>query len=298
MAQGHEHVHHHEGELHVHYWQWIIGGMFALIALLGALTLRQGHMKNYSNPKRQNFILIICYMTPLFASSSFIGLLGEWMGLGFLILDSIKECYEAFVIHSFLQLLYDYMKVELGKPLEDGVKGRHVHQIFPMNLFYNDWHLDPSVVRTLHYWTLQFVYIRPIISILEIVAEITETESYTHIIFAIILNISVTLAVYALMMFYHAFEKELAPHRPLAKFLCIKGVVFFAFWQGIIIQLLVYFGIITKDHWHSVEQVEVNIQNLLVCVEMGLIFTYANYYAFNPSEFSKEKAELEKKKKS
>jgi hypothetical protein len=30
--------------------------------------------------------------------------------------------------------------------------------------------------------------------------------------------------VYALMMFYHAAEEELDRKRPLAKFLCIKGV--------------------------------------------------------------------------
>lgn len=50
-------------------------------------------------------------------------------------------------------------------------------------------------------------------------------------IFTIILNISVSLALYSLVVFYHVFAKELAPHNPLAKFMCIKGIVFFCFWQ-------------------------------------------------------------------
>ncbi|KAG4379019.1 hypothetical protein GLYMA_17G156651v4 [Glycine max] len=49
--------------------------------------------------------------------------------------------------------------------------------------------------------------------------------------FTIVLYISVSFALYSLVVFYHVFAKELAPHKPLAKFLCIKGIVFFCFWQ-------------------------------------------------------------------
>jgi hypothetical protein len=59
--------------------------------------------------------------------------------------------------------------------------------------------------------------------------------------FTIILNISVSVALYSLVLFYHVFAKELAPHKPLAKFLCIKGVVFFCFWQVNILPILFQF---------------------------------------------------------
>ena len=48
---------------------------------------------------------------------------------------------------------------------------------------------------------------------------------------SMVLNVSVSLAMYSLVLFYHLFATELAPHKPLAKILCIKGVVFFSFWQ-------------------------------------------------------------------
>lgn len=92
--------------------------------------------------------------------------------------------------------------------------------------------LDHRTLRLLKYWTWQFVIIRPICSILMITLQLLGFyPSWLSWTFTIILNISVSLALYSLVVFYHVFAKELAPHNPLAKFLCIKGIVFFCFWQ-------------------------------------------------------------------
>lgn len=94
--------------------------------------------------------------------------------------------------------------------------------------------LDHHTLKLLKYWTWQFVVIRPVCSVLMIALQLlglyTDWISWT---FTIILNISVSMALYALVIFYHVFAKELAPHKPLAKFMCIKGIVFFCFWQVI-----------------------------------------------------------------
>lgn len=96
--------------------------------------------------------------------------------------------------------------------------------------------LNHHTLKLLKYWTWQFVVIRPVCSILMITLQLLGVyPSWVSWTFTIILNISVTLALYSLIVFYHVFAKELAPHKPLAKFLCIKGIVFFCFWQVIII---------------------------------------------------------------
>lgn len=92
--------------------------------------------------------------------------------------------------------------------------------------------LEHHTLKLLKYWTWQFVVIRPVCSVLMVTLQIlglyTNWISWTS---TIILNISVSMALYALVVFYHVFAKELTPHKPLAKFMCIKGIVFFCFWQ-------------------------------------------------------------------
>lgn len=92
--------------------------------------------------------------------------------------------------------------------------------------------LDHHTLKLLKNWTWQFVVIRPVCSILMITLQYFEIyPTWVSWINTIVLNISVSLALYSLVVFYHVFAKELAPHKPLAKFLCIKGIVFFCFWQ-------------------------------------------------------------------
>ena len=100
--------------------------------------------------------------------------------------------------------------------------------------------LDHHNLKLLKHWTWQFVIIRPVCSILMITLQLVGFyPSWLSWTFTIILNVSVSLALYALVVFYHVFAKELAPHKPLAKFMCIKGIVFFCFWQVTYLNLLV-----------------------------------------------------------
>jgi hypothetical protein len=45
-------------------------------------------------------------------------------------------------------------------------------------------------------------------------------------------------------LFYVAFKKDLAPCRPLLKVGIIKAIIFFSFWQAMLIAVLAHFNII------------------------------------------------------
>jgi len=45
-------------------------------------------------------------------------------------------------------------------------------------------------------------------------------------------NVSISLALYALFLFYHATKDLLRPYDPVLKFLAVKSIIFLSFWQG------------------------------------------------------------------
>lgn len=55
-------------------------------------------------------------------------------------------------------------------------------------------------------------------------------QGYLYI--TIIYNISVSLALYGLFLFYNATKDLLSPFGPVLKFLTVKSVIFLSFWQG------------------------------------------------------------------
>lgn len=265
-------------------------GFSVMLSMYFAIQLLSQHLFFWKNPKEQKAIIIIILMAPIYAVVSFVGLLDiRGSEAFFMFLESIKECYEALVIAKFLALMYSYLNISMSKNIvPDEIKGREIHHSFPMTLFQpHTVRLDHHTLKLLKYWTWQFVVIRPVCSLLMIALQLLEW--YTNPIswiFTIILNISVSLALYSLVVFYHVFEKELKPHSPLAKFLCIKGIVFFCFWQGIVLEILAAVGIIRSQYsWLDVRHIEEGIQNLLVCLEM-VIFSVLQQYAYSAAPYS------------
>lgn len=73
------------------------------------------------------------------------------------------------------------------------------------------------------------------------------------------------------------------PNRPLPKFLCVKAIIFFSFWQSVVVALLVSVGVIPEGNvskkpnqrpndlfqfYIVAEHISVAIQDFLVCIEM------------------------------
>lgn len=276
-------------------------GFSALLSMHFTIQLLSQHLFFWKNPKEQKAIIMIICMAPLYAIDSFVGLLDiRGSKTYFMFLDSVKECYEAVAIAKFLALMYSYLNISISKNIvPDEIKGREIHHSFPMTLFQpRTARLDHRTLKLLKHWTWQFVIIRPACSILMITLQILGLyPSWLSWTFTIILNISFSVAMYSLVVFYHVFSKELQPHKPLSKFICIKGIVFFSFWQGLLVKILVSWGIIKSHHfWLDVEHLQEAIQNVLICVEM-VFFSVMQQYAYHVAPYSGDvEAKLKLKK--
>jgi hypothetical protein len=73
--------------------------------------------------------------------------------------------------------------------------------------------------------------------------------------------------------------------RPVPKFLCVKGILFFSFWQSVVISALVAAGVIPRlGPYTNPENVSVGLNDLLICIEMPF-FAIAHNYAFSYHDF-------------
>ncbi|RYG57113.1 OSTA/TMEM184 family protein [archaeon] len=107
-----------------------------------------------------------------------------------------------------------------------------------------------------------------------------------YVYFIIILNLSQFWAMYCLVMFYRELKDQLAPLRPFGKFLCVKAVVFFSFWQQMLISGLVFVNVIKPTLTYTKDDVSKGLQDFVICIEMALAAIVHRYY-FSYQDFNK-----------
>lgn len=162
---------------------------------------------------------------------------------------------------------------------------------------------------SLKYGTLQYTLLTPLLALVAIILELFHQygdgvidwhKGYVYVM--LLQNTSQLTALYCLVWLYMALKNELAPFSPMAKFLVVKSVVFFTFWQMVTIACMIKLGWITdgqgltaggslrfflpswfRSSWahHSAPSIELGvfIQDALVCFEMFLAAT-AHKYTF------------------
>uniref|UniRef100_A0A1B0ABA2 Transmembrane protein 184C n=1 Tax=Glossina pallidipes TaxID=7398 RepID=A0A1B0ABA2_GLOPL len=262
----------------------LIGGLFVLSAVPVSIFHIIQHVIHFTKPVLQKHIIRILWMVPIYA-------LNAWLGLLFpkhsIYVDSLRECYEAYVIYNFMVYLLHYLNLTMDLEATMEYKPQ-VHHFFPLCCL-RPWIMGREFIHNCKHGILQYTVVRPITTFISVVCEICgvygEGTFAGNVAFPYIVainNLSQFVAMYCLVLFYRANKDDLKPMKPIPKFLCIKAVVFFSFFQGVILNILVYYDII-KIFRHEKQNDEFNVasmlQNFLICIEMFLA-AVAHIYSF------------------
>lgn len=284
-----------------HEMAWTIGGAFVALTVPMTVRLTLKHLMRFVEPRQQSQTIRIIWTVPVYAVSS-------WLCLRFphkaIYIQCVREVYEAYVIYCFLQYLVYYLgESELAPKLalKPAIVGHHK----PPFCCLEPWTMGTEFLDGCKIGVLQFVVVRFCTTFAAMLMQWLGIYGEGHLSpwrgffwVSVTNSLSQGWALYVLFLFYHATHKDLVQIDPFGKFLCIKAIVFFSYWQGVVIGLLVHQGSITEMDMHSAEIVARAIKDLLVCMEM-FVASIAYQFMFPVTDFTKSfhpERELEKER--
>lgn len=245
-------------------------------------------------------------MIPIYATVSFLSYLYYRHAIYF---EVLRDCYEAFALASFFTLLCHYIASSLHDQKE------YFRTLQPMNWI---WPLswmqictggqDKGFLRRpqsgltwfniIWIGVFQYCFIRVLFTIVSVVTQLggryceaSLNPAFAHLWVMLFEGASVTIAMYCLIQFYLQLKTDLSPHRPFLKILCIKLVIFFSFWQTLVISFLTSSsGPLKPSNKIAYPDLKVGIPSMLLCVEMA-IFATMHIFAFpwTPYDISRYK---------
>jgi len=255
----------------------ITAGIAVWVALFITCQQIYHHLRWYTNPQEQRWIVRILFIVPIYATYSWISLMFFNSESVYIYFFTVRDCYEgkcesssstsslyifyddyffstsisltfvyssqnfffvAFVIYNFLALCYEYLGGE-GNIMSE-IRGKPIKS----SCLYGTCCLAGKTytigfLRFCKQATLQFCLVKPLMAFIIIFLQSSGhyhdgdwSANTGYIYITIIYNVSVSLALYGLYLFYFATRDLLTPFDPVLKFCTIKSVIFLSFWQG------------------------------------------------------------------
>ena len=247
-------------------------------------------LRFYNNPAEQRWIVRILFIVPVYAFQSWISLLFFSHDNLYVYFNAVRDCYEAFVIYNFLCLCYEYLGGE-GNIMSE-IRGKPIKGDWATGPLCRGQSYNIGFLRFCKQGTLQFCIIKSIMAFIVIILQLSNlyhdgnwslADGYIYTM--LIYNFSVSVALYALFLFYFATKDLLRPYEPVLKFCTIKSVIFLSYWQGFLLAVLEKAGtiepILSDDGTTKTRSgtVSAGYQNFLICIEM-FFAAIALRYAF------------------
>ncbi|KAK4266075.1 hypothetical protein QN277_027047 [Acacia crassicarpa] len=286
----------------------IIAGCFVAIALILSVFLILQHLRSYTNPAEQKWLVAVIFMVPVYATESIISLCNPRLSLA---CDILRNCYEAFALYAFgryliaclggerrvVVLLENESGKDLRKSLLEGSdKNSNVRQRSFYNFFWHPSATGKDLLSIEKFGLVQYMILKTLCAFLAFLLEHFGVYGdgkfkwhYGYPYMAVVLNFSQMWALYCLVQLYNVTHGWLEPIKPLSKFISFKAIVFATWWQGVGIALLCEFGVLPAG-----EKGQNGLQDFLICIEMAIaavahtcVFSAKPYYFLPASAYGK-----------
>lgn len=283
--------------------------IFTTIAILLTFILVYRHLRSPCEPILSRHIFYILLMIPFYAINSCMTVIFPNQCLYF---NAIKDSYEAFVLYRFYLLLIHYFNRDA--PSYFNLVGNYNHSDIPPQLITEDFItrntkeyftwcepyrpcscccyysnlFEIEATENLYIWIrrfiIQYLLLRIILIFLIIPLDIFNlyhyriislTNAYSWLSF--ITNISISFAMAGTYLLILIIKPVIKEREPIIKFLSIKLLILFVFWQSTLFSILSHFRIITpalfNNYWTEMALTE-SLHNMIVCFELMWLSLY------------------------
>lgn len=281
----------HDHKYETHELAWFAAGMFVFLTVPISVWEIAEHLHHYSCPEEQKHIVRILWFVPIYAVDSYLAMIYKDLAI---YINTGRECYEAFVIYSFVNFFVEAVGGETAIIQSLRTKDPHrVMHMFPFTWCFDTW--EPvDFLAGVKNGTMSYVVLRLLTTAAALVMQWGgvyhegELDATTGYFWCMMINcFSQTWALYCLVLVYYELHDELERVKPFGKFMSVKLIVFFSFWQSVAVALAVHFGVIKENPaWteYTLEDVSTGLQDFMICIEMFLaaiahkwVFSYKEY---------------------
>eukprot|EP00906_Rhabdomonas_costata_P034134 RCo048024 len=273
-------------------WALVSAGVASGIAIGISLRTVDRHIRWNPHSEIRAYLVRVLFMVPVYAAAAWLALAQRSYARFW---NMFRGIYEAITVYSFFMFMVSYLggPAQVVHAVEDRMRsgtGHPIHQVCFLRLCRKGT-VDPAAfVRQATLGVLQYVPVVVVLAVLELFLEELglyrpgdwSADENGFPFCTVVEVLSVTVAMVHLIWFYHNMKEELAGCWPLPKLLCIKGVVFLTFFQGMLIGILVKAGVIQPQGHYTAGDVATALQFYILCWEM-LVFAglQAHYYPYN-----------------
>ena len=179
------------------------------------------HLRNYNMPLLQRQVVRILAIVPIYAAGSIMSLTFPKISL---YVNTVRDIYEAYVIHSFLALILDFPGGEAAVVAGIAERPKLKHPI-PLCCL-PKMQMNHGFIQWCKRGTLQFVILKPLTAVISLLLmmighEVFESKAWQTILL-VVYNFSYTSALYSLLLFYLAIKTLLGGFHAVGKFGAIK----------------------------------------------------------------------------